>query len=404
MNHEPLIRLRNELEAELQDNILAYWIKYLPDRERGGFYGHVTHLNEVVAGAPRGAIQNARILWTFSAAFRHQPRKEYLEMALRAFDYILLHFLDREFGGVYWELEENGSIRNPRKQIYANAFVIYAMAEYHRAAGSAEALDTATMVFREVERHARDLRRNGYVEALGRRWEEIGDVRLSEKDDNERKTMNTHLHLLEAYTSLLRIWRDPELESALENLVGLFLDRFIDRDTKHLHLFFDDDWNLRSDLVSFGHDIECSWLLHEASGVLGNRALEKRTGELAAEMARACLQGMDGDGGMFYEYFPAEKRFDTDKHWWPQAEAMVGYFNAWQCSGERQFLEQTLASWQFIREKLVDRVHGEWYWSVDRNGIPRRDKEKAGFWKCPYHNGRACLEIIERTDAIIHHT
>jgi len=400
MNNEAIIRLRNELEEELQENILPFWMEHMPDRQKGGFHGHLTHRNEVVGGASRGAIQNARILWTFSAAFRHYPKKEYLDTALRAFDYILLHFMDRESGGVFWELDEFGRVKDPRKQIYANAFVIYAMAEYYRATGNEEALGTARAIFREVENHARDRERNGYIEALGRRWEEIGDMRLSEKDDNERKTMNTHLHLLEAYTGLIRVWRDPEPTAALENLIGLFLDHFIDPGTKHLRLFFDDDWTSKSDLVSFGHDIECSWLLHESAGVLGNPSLEQQTGRLAVEMARINLNGLDGDGGLFYEYFPSVNRFDTDKHWWPQAEAMVGYFNAWQLSGEHLFLEQTLASWRFIREKLVDRTYGEWYWSVNQKGEPQTDKEKAGFWKCPYHNGRACLEIIGRTGAM----
>ncbi|MGW8315547.1 MAG: AGE family epimerase/isomerase [Bacteroidales bacterium] len=409
MNHRPrsegengsLIRLRSELEEELRNNILPFWMEHLPDREKGGFHGHITHLNEVVVGASRGAIQNARILWTFSAAFRRYPEKAYLETALRAFDYILLHFLDRDFGGIFWELDAYGRVKGSRKQIYANAFVLYAMAEYYRATGSREALETAIALFEEVERHALDRERNGYIEALGRRWEEIGDMRLSAKDDNERKTMNTHLHILEAYTNLLRVWKDPGLEAALRNLIHLFLDHFIDPDTKHLRLFFDDDWNAKSDLVSFGHDIECSWLLHESAMVLGDSVLEQRTGEQGVEMARVNLQGLDGDGGLFYEYFPAENRYDTDKHWWPQAEAMVGYFNAWQRSGEPLFLEQTLASWQFIREKMVDRKYGEWYWSVNREGVPQLEKEKAGFWKCPYHNGRACLEITDRIDALL---
>ncbi len=396
MSNEPLNRLRIELEQELRGNILPYWMRYLPDRERGGFHGHVTHLNQVVEGAPRGAVQNARILWTFAAAFRRWQEKGYFETALRAYEYIQGHFMDRDFGGVIWEVDTRGRAVNRRKQSYANAFVIYAMAEYHMATGDREALDTAAAIFRELEKHARDTEREGYTEALGQRWEEIGDVRLSEKDHNERKTMNTHLHILEAYTHLYRIWKDPGLEMALGKLIRLFPDRFVDPATRHLRLFFDDHWNLKSDLVSYGHDIECSWLLHEASLVLGDARLSEETGRIAVEMARANLAGMDRDGGLFYEYFPDGNRTDTDKHWWPQAEALVGYFNAYQLSGEELFLKQVLQTWQFIREKLVDRAHGEWYWSVSRDGEPRTEKEKAGFWKCPYHNGRACMELMDR--------
>ena len=401
MSGETLLGLRNELEQELKGNILAYWMEHLPDDRFGGFHGHITHQNQVVENAPRGAIQNARILWTFSAASRAYSSDAFRAMAARAYETIMARFMDREWGGVYWEIHPDGQVKSPRKQIYANAFVIYAMAEYYMATGEREALDTAVGLFGEIEAHAFDRDRNGYTEALGRKWERIGDLRLSEKDANESKTMNTHLHILEAYTNLFRTWREPSLLGSLENLIRLFLDHFVDPDGHHLNLFFDDDWNLKSTLVSFGHDIECSWLLHEAAVVLGDPGLIKRTGTVSAEMARATFRAIDRDGGLFYEYFPEQDRFDTDKHWWPQAEAMVGFFNAYQLTGEKEYLTKTLESWKFIREFLVDRDHGEWYWSVNREGVPQVEKEKAGFWKCPYHNGRACLELISRIDETI---
>jgi mannobiose 2-epimerase len=167
-----------------------------------------------------------------------------------------------------------------------------------------------------------------------------------------------------------------------------------------LNLFFDDHWTLKSSLVSYGHDIECSWLLHEAAQILGKEELVKLCGQVAVQMARACEAGLAEDGGLHYEYFPNSMALDTDKHWWPQAEAMVGFFNAWQLSGEKDFLERTLGSWDFIRERLIDHDLGEWYWSVDAQGNPQTEKEKAGFWKCPYHNGRACMELIRRIDAV----
>lgn len=401
MKNEPLIRLRKELEHELKGNILPFWMEYLPDEERGGFHGHVTHDNRVLTNAPRGAVQNARILWTFSAAFRAYGDRAYLHMADRAFGYILSRFMDKEWGGVFWELDALGQVTSARKQIYAIAFMVYALTEYHLATGTRDPLQRAIGLYMEIEKHALDTVQNGYVEALGRKWEPIGDLRLSEKDENERKTMNTHLHILEAYTHLYRAWKEPGLEHALNNLILLFLDRFVDPESHHLHLFFDDDWNLKSSLVSFGHDIECSWLLHEAARVVEDPGLLSRTGKVAVQMARATFEGLDRDGGLFYEFFPEEKRFDTDKHWWPQAEAMVGYFNAYQLSADEVFLKKCLESWTFIKTFLVDREHGEWYWSVDRTGSPRLDKEKAGFWKCPYHNGRACMEMIERIDEVV---
>ncbi len=400
MNKDRIEQLRQELEVELKGNILPYWMKYTPDPNRGGFHGEVSHFNVPVEKAPKGAIMNTRILWTFAAAHRMYPEASYLKMAERAYHYILDHFIDREYGGVYWELDYKGIVSASRKQIYALAFTIYAMAEYHMARGDKNGLDTAISLFHLIEEHALDQEKGGYTEALSREWKPVEDLRLSEKDNNESKTMNTHLHILEAYTNLYRTWKDPRLETALEKLILLFLDRFVDPLTNHLNLFFDENWTLKSDLVSYGHDIECAWLLHEAAEILGNHKLVKATGDLAVKMARDNIQGLDTDGGLFYEFFPSELRLDSDKHWWPQAEAMVGYFNAYQLSGEQDFAIKALGSWEFIKKNLVDSKYGEWYWSVDRAGTPQTAKEKAGFWKCPYHNGRACMEIVKRIDRI----
>ena len=341
-------QLTEELEKEIKGNILPYWIKYMPDQQYGGFFGHVTHLNQPVVKANKGAVLNARILWTFSAAYGMFGEKSYLDTAQRAYGYIQDNFLDSDLGGVFWELDYQGRVSASRKQIYAIAYTIYAMAEYHVATGEEEALFTATSLFGDIEKHAFDKDRNGYTEALARDWTAVENLRLSEKDDNESKTMNTHLHILEAYANLYRIWKDPRLEFALENIIKLFLEKFINRDTLHLNLFFDDDWNLKSSLVSYGHDIECAWLLHEAAEVLGKTELLKQTCLLAVEMARKNFTGLDADGGLFYELFPVEGKLDTDKHWWPQAEAMVGYFNAYQLSGDREFALKTVNSWKFI--------------------------------------------------------
>jgi len=400
MEKEGLVDFRDELEIELKDNILSWWMKYSPDLEYGGFHGHINHQNEVVKGAGKGAVLNARILWTFSAAYRAYPYADYLATAERAFKYILEHFLDREFGGVYWELDEQGEVKSSRKQTYALAFTIYALVEYHMACGNREALDTALALFSDIEEHAFDREAKGYTEALGRQWEALEDVRLSEKDDNEAFTMNTHLHILEAYGNLLRVWKDPDLEAALEHLIVLFLEKFVDGEKARLNLFFDEQWKLKSTLVSYGHDIECSWLLHEAAEILGKKELVKECALVAVKMARKNFEGLDQDGGLFYEYFPENRQLDTDKHWWPQAEAMVGYFNAYHLSGDPEFLVRSRGSWTFIRNYICDWIDEEWFWSVDKEGNPQTEKEKAGFWKCPYHNGRACLELIRRMDSI----
>ncbi len=398
MDKKVLYNLKEELESELRKNILPWWMEHTPDHKSGGFLGHVGHDNRVIEGAGKGSVLNTRILWTFSAAYRMYPEPEYLETARRAYHYILRHFTDKKYGGIYWELEPDGSRRTTRKQIYAIAFAIYGLSEYYMASGDEQALKMARVLFLDIEVHAFDRLRNGYTDALTRDWKPIEDLRLSEKDQNESKTMNTHLHILEAYTNLYRVWKDPSLKDALENVLRLMLDRFVDQDSKHLNLFFDDNWTLKSTLISFGHDIEAGWLLHEAAEVLENKALIEQTGKLAVEMARENFTGLDTDGGLFYEFSPEENEMDTDKHWWPQAEALVGYYNSYQLSGDETFLTKAIESWTFIKEKLVDREYGEWNWATNKEGIPLREKEKAGLWKCPYHNSRACLEIIRRID------
>lgn len=396
MCNESLKTWKEELEQELRGNILPWWEKYAPDVKNGGFHGHIDHRNAVVEGAPKGAVLHARILWTFSAAFRSYKANAYRKMAERALDYMREHFIDPDFGGVYWDLEADGGIRSDRKQIYALAFTIYGLSEYYLATGDEQSLLEARYLFHDIETNALDRERGGYTDALTRDWLPAGDLRLSDKDQNESKTMNTHLHILEAYTNLYRCWQNPVLEKALEDLLLLMKERFTDRGSGHLHLFFNDHWELKSDLVSYGHDIEASWLMYEAAEVLGKKEYMEELAELAVHMAGMNLQGVGGDGGLAYEYFPGSGELDDDRHWWPQAEAVVGYFNAWELSGRDEFLHQSLRSWGFIKKYLVDRQYGEWIWSVAADGSPRTEKEKAGFWKCPYHNGRACMEVIRR--------
>lgn len=321
-------------------------------------------------------------------------------MADRAYQYITKYFIDPVNGGVFWELDHTGKAKNTRNQVYAIAFTIYAMSEYFQASGNEKALMIARGLFYLIEKHSLDRLENGYIEALSREWEPLDDYRLSEKDANESKTMNTHLHILEAYASLFRIWKSAELEKALENIIVLFIERFIDPVSYNLNLFFNDHWELRSDEISYGHDIECSWLLYEAAEILGDEEIIKRTGSVSVEMARRSFRGVDKDHGMFNDHSPSKNHIDTDKHWWHQAEAMVGFFNAYQISGEEEFARKSAGSWYFIKKYMIDRINGEWYWRVNREGVPYTSDEKAGFWKCPYHNSRACMEMMSRIKQI----
>ena len=336
----------------------------------------------------------ARILWTCSNAFRVLGEASCRDMANQAKELIFNKFYDKEYGGTYWSLNPDGSPRETKKQIYSIAFTIYGLAEYYRASGDEASLNLAKSLFRDIEAHSFDPSFNGYFEAFGRDWSEIGDMRLSDRDANERKTMNTHLHILEDYTGLYRVWKDESLAASLENLIRLFLDRILGEDG-HLKLFFTDDWHCPYLIHSYGHDIETSWLLDEAAQVLGNKELIAEVGERVPQICKAASEGLDSDGALFYER--KDGHTDKDKHWWVQAECVVGYFNLWQHRGNAEALERALRCWEFIRGRLVDRETGEWFWSIRSDGSVNRTDDKAGFWKCPYHNGRMCMELIERT-------
>ena len=383
--------LREEALTELTRFILPFWMTRMTDNENGGFYGRIDGEDNVIADAPKGAILNARILWSFSAAYELIKDPACLANANRAWEYIVTHFFDKEHGGTYWCLSADGKPLDTKKQIYSQAFFIYAFSQYFIASGNKAAQEKAIELFRLIEKRSFDTRLNGYFEAYDRRWHLLDDLRLSEKDANEKKTMNTHLHVLEAYTTLYMVWPDPQLRQQLATLIKVFSERIVDPQTSHLNLFFDEEWNCRSTIVSYGHDIEASWLLCEAAEALGEA--ESVSG-LALRIASAAHEGLAGDGSLFYEKDDAAGHFDRDRHWWVQSEAVVGFLNAWQLSGDTGWLELASDALDYISHNISDPVNGEWHWSIRDDGSVNLEDDKAGFWKCPYHNTRMCLEVL----------
>lgn len=384
------------MHSELENNILPFWMNKMEDNEEGGFYGQITGEDELKPEASKGAILNARILWTFSSAYRLLKKPEYLETATRAKRYLIDRFYDPQYGGIYWELDYKGNPLDTKKQIYAIGFAIYGLSEYARATGDEEALAYAQQLFDVIEQHSFDSEQNGYVEALTRDWQPIGDMRLSDKDENEKKTMNTHLHILEPYTNLYRVWKDERLERQLRNLIEVFISRILDPQTGHLNLFFEEDWTNKYRIYSYGHDIEASWLIHEAALVLGDPEVLKRIEPIIIRIAQAADEGLNPDGSMIYENFLDKQKIDRELHWWVQAENVVGHINLYQHFGDTEALDTAARCWEFIKTKLIDREQGEWHWSLLPDGTVNRRDDKAGFWKCPYHNGRMCMEVIER--------
>lgn len=382
----------NGFKQELEKNILSFWINKMQDVENGGFYGQIDGNDVLHVQANKGAILNARILWTFSSAYRILKKEEYLQMAQRAFDYITTYFIDKEYGGVYWELDCKGNPVNTKKQTYVQGFMLYGFSEYYRATGNKQALELAKEFFHLIEKcHDNEL--GGYMEAYTQNWNPIEDMRLSEKDANEKKTMNTHLHVLEPYTNLCRVWDNEQLKAAQKRLIHIFTENILNKTTNHLNIFFDEQWNAKSTAISYGHDIEASWLLFEAAEVLGDQQILGEIKSLSLKIADSASEGLEADGSMIYE--KDGNHTDRERHWWVQAEAVVGYMYAHKNSKNLDYKEKSSRIWRYIQNQIVDNKNGEWYWSRLDNGSINHKDDKAGFWKCPYHNGRMCMEMIE---------
>ena len=389
------------IREQLFGNIMPFWCGPAVDHEQGGWMAWLSNDLKPDRTQPKGLIVNSRILWAFSAVHQARPEKLFRQMADRAFDCVMNRFWDTQYGGAFWRLDDTGRVIDDSKKIYGQAFYIYALAEYHRAFGAPAALARAKELFELIEQHAHDPNHGGYIEVRRRDWSEAGpDARLSDKDMNEKKSMNNHLHLLEAYTNLYRVWKEPRVAERLRELIQLFALRILDSRTKHFNHFFDEEWRVRSNSYTFGHDIEGTWLLCEAAEVLGDAVLLKQTGAVALPMAEVVLkEGIDADGALRYEG-RGGKIIDAGKECWPQAEAVVGFLNAFQLSGDAKFFEAARRVWDFVENRLVDRVHGEWFWRITPEGGVDTTLPKVNEWKGPYHGSRMCLETLRRLHAV----
>ncbi|KOS05858.1 N-acyl-D-glucosamine 2-epimerase [Flavobacterium akiainvivens] len=387
--------LKEDMHAELV-SILTYWENNAVDAVNGGFTGTIDFNEHKDYTAEKGSVLNARILWAFSAAYPVTKNDKHLELAGRAYEYIAHNFYDKQHGGIFWSVNADGSAKDTKNQIYAIAFTIYGLSEYYSVTKNAAVLALAISLYKKIEQHSFDPIHKGYFEAFTRDWHPIDDLRLSDKDANEAKTMNTHLHIVEGYANLFRVWPDAKLKTVISELLHTINNHFMDAQTGHLRLFFNEEWVEKPDMVSYGHDIEAAWLLQWCAEVIQDTELIDIYKKHAVIMADATFEGVDNkDGGLWYEYDPHEGRLIAEKHWWPQSEFMIGMVNAWQLTGDTKYLDAVERNWQFVQEYILDKQHGEWIWGID-DAYQKIPKDKAGFWKCPYHNSRACLELIAR--------
>ena len=377
------------------------------------FYGAVNLEGNPVLHANKSAVLNSRILWTFSAAGKKYKRDEYTNIAGMAYKVISDDFYDSKYGGFFMELSPSNKVANDIKHTYSQAFVLYSLCKYYEMNSSTDVLSQIKSLFRLLEGKTKDPLNLGYLESFSRNWDPIDENRMS--DNNEPKSMNTHLHVLEAYAALYKIWKDEEVKNRLGELLNIFIEKII-RKNGHLGIFFNlefEEVESSKGICSFGHDIEASWLLWEAAEILDDKKVKERMLPLVIKMANAVNRvGVDKDGGLFLESTRFGSHVRTNKHWWLQAENMVGFMNAYQLTKNIEYWETVKLSWNFINKYVIDHERGEWYTKVNRLGDPfliepeddpspyYRNDWKIDPWKCPYHNGRSMMELVQRIETV----
>ncbi len=397
----PIIHSVKDLGAWAENeahSILRWWIERDVDDEKGGFYGYVAQDGTPDKNADRLLILGARLVWTYAAAYRIFQRPEYKKAAEHFYRYFVDHFMDREHGGAFWELTCDGKPKETAKNTYGQAFTLYALSEYARATGDQGARELAREQFTLLEEKVYDAEHNGYREYHARDWSQVADARP--RRHKAVFTMNTSLHLIEAYTNFLRLEDTPKARAAVEKQLAIMVDK-VRQPNNRFALFFDENWKRTDTLITYGHDIEGSWLLYETAEVLGDEDAIHRLKDISVAMAEAVMDGgIDpSDGGLYDERDYQSGELFPSKGWWQQAEAAVGFFNAYQLSGDEKFLKVSLDVANFIQSDIVDHEYGEWF-GVARAEIGsegRHTLEKVSGWKCPYHNARMCFELIERS-------
>ena len=393
-----VIERKDTYLRHLADGIMAFWIEHGLDSRHGGFYGGLDRKGNPIPSLPKGLVQNARFLWSFSAAYRLDPQPAYHDMADRSFSFLQEHFYDPARLGWYYLVSAEGLPLNKEKHLYGQSFAIYGLSEYSLAFGSEEALGLALETFGVVDKFGHDSQWRGYRESFSEEWNPIPqhpDYGVS----GDRKTMNTHIHLLESFTNLYRASKDATVKNRLEELIDLCANTITDTKRGCAFQFFEHDWTPLPSPVSYGHDIELSWLLTEAGdlcGISDMGSIHERSLSLARGVAR---NGLDREnGGVFYEGDERGRATGKQKVWWVQAEALVGFLNAYALSGDESFIDAfvNVEEWVFARQ--FDREYGEWHQEITPEG--KCSGEKGSLWKTPYHTARTCIELARRLNRL----
>lgn len=384
--------LVSEVKNELENHIIPFW-NSLRDDEKGGFYGFMDCNLKLDKNAEKGVILHSRILWFYSNCYLVLKDEKCLENAKHCYDFMVKHCVDRENGGVYWLMNADGTVSDSMKHTYCQAFFVYALSSYYDASGDESALKLAMEIFDTIEDKCTD--DVAYLEAMSADWKLIPNDALSENGLMADKTMNTTLHLLEAYTELYRVHKDERVLGRLKFQLQLFLDKIFYPEDDRLLVFFDREFKVIGDIHSYGHDIEATWLLDRACEVIGDDSLTEKVSAMNKRVVANIAKIAYENNSLNNER--ENEKINKIRVWWVQAEAVVGFLNGYQKYGEEKYLEMAENIWGYIKSELVDkREGGEWHSQIEEDGKPTV-KPVVDPWKCPYHNGRMCLEVLKRS-------
>lgn len=380
-----------EIKEHLVNDLIPFW-QGLKDEENGGFYGYLSYDLKLDKKAVKGCILNSRILWFFSNAYMVLGDPSLLESATHAYQFLKEHCVDDEFGGVFWSLTYDGKPEDTTKHTYNQAFSIYALASYYDASKNPEALEIAWKLYDLVESKCKD--EYGYLEAFTRSFEPEENDKLSENGVIAEKTMNTLLHVFEAYTELYRVTKEEKVAKQIRFMMDIIKDKVFNKEIGRQEVFFDRTWNTLIDLYSYGHDIETAWLVDRGLEVLDDKAYTNMLSPITKIITENIYNRAYIDHSLVNE--SENGVVDTTRVWWVQAEAVVGFLNGYQKQGDKKFLDASVDIWNYIKKYFIDKRNGsEWFWSVKEDHTPD-EKPIVEPWKCPYHNGRMCFEVLRR--------
>ena len=383
----------NEVKKEFLNHVIPFWEKLI-DENNEGYYGLLDYDLKLDKTAEKGCILNSRILWFFANAYLTFGDESYLRYADHAYAFLVKSCLDKENEGVFWSLNYDGTVCDSTKHTYNQAFAIYALSSYYDAVKNEEAMELALSLYHLIESRCRD--KIGYLEAFTKDFRPVSNEKLSENGVDAARTMNTLLHVFEAYTELYRVSGREQVADSMRFILDVFADKMYNAEFGRLEVFFDDAYHSLADVYSYGHDIETAWLIDRGLEVLGDKQytdkLEKITARLTAQVYKEAFDGCS---------LPVESCngvVDETRLWWVQAEAMVGFYNGYQKNPEKiEYIKTVRALWEYIKNHIIDKREGsEWFWEVDGNGNPTNPKPIVEPWKCPYHSGRMCFELLRR--------